>query len=122
MTVSPLHPQFSLQDNVKRHKAEAQLVGWMVRRKQRFEGVTGDVVVLLPRLSTILVHLKERKEGVSRGPICCRWLGEKPLNAKACRRPRTSSWAGLAIGETFILLHPPLPLVGVFIWMERGCQ
>ena len=28
----------------------------------------------------------------------------------------------LAVGETIILLHPPLPLVGVSIWMERGCQ
>ena len=28
----------------------------------------------------------------------------------------------LAIGETVIVLHPPLPLVGVSIGMERGCQ
>ena len=28
----------------------------------------------------------------------------------------------LAVGETVILLHPPLPLVGVSIAMERGCQ
>ena len=27
---------------------------------------------------------------------------------------------GLAIGETAILLHRPLPLVGVTMWMERG--
>ena len=27
-----------------------------------------------------------------------------------------------AVGETVILLHPPLPLVGVSMWMERGCQ
>ena len=26
----------------------------------------------------------------------------------------------LAVGETIILLHPPLPLVGVSIWMEMG--
>ena len=30
--------------------------------------------------------------------------------------------APIAIGETVILLHPPLPLIGVSIWMERGCQ
>ena len=30
--------------------------------------------------------------------------------------------AGLAIGETVILLHPPLPLVGVSIVMERERQ
>ena len=30
--------------------------------------------------------------------------------------------ATVAIGETAILLHPPLPLVGVSIGMERGCQ
>ena len=30
--------------------------------------------------------------------------------------------AKLAVGETVILLHPPLSLVGVSIWMERGCQ
>ena len=29
---------------------------------------------------------------------------------------------GLAVGETVILLHPPLPVVGVSIRMERGCQ
>ena len=28
----------------------------------------------------------------------------------------------LAAGETVILLHPPLSLVGVSIGMERGCQ
>ena len=28
----------------------------------------------------------------------------------------------LAVGETAILLHPLLPLVGVSISMERGCQ
>ena len=28
----------------------------------------------------------------------------------------------LAVDETVILLHPPLPLVGVPIVMERGCQ
>ena len=28
----------------------------------------------------------------------------------------------VAVGETVILLmHPPLPLAGVSIWMERGC-
>ena len=30
--------------------------------------------------------------------------------------------AGLAVGETFILLHPPLPLVGVSIETLRECQ
>ena len=30
--------------------------------------------------------------------------------------------AGLAVGETVILLTPPLPVVGVSIGMERGCQ
>ena len=28
----------------------------------------------------------------------------------------------LAIDETVILLHSPLPLVGISIGMERGCQ
>ena len=28
----------------------------------------------------------------------------------------------IAVGETVILLHPPLPLAGVSIGMERGCQ
>ena len=28
----------------------------------------------------------------------------------------------VAVGETVILLHPPLPLVGVSIWTKRGCQ
>ena len=30
--------------------------------------------------------------------------------------------ASLAVGETALLLHPPLPLVGVSTGMERGCQ
>ena len=28
----------------------------------------------------------------------------------------------LAVGETVILLHPPLPQTGVSIGIERGCQ
>ena len=28
----------------------------------------------------------------------------------------------LVVGETVILLHPPVPLIGVSIRMERGCQ
>ena len=43
---------------------------------------------------------------------------------------RTSSFSAsascarlcLAVDETVILLHPPLPLVGVSIVMERRCQ
>ena len=41
------------------------------------------------------------------------------------RWPRTSSRATaarLAVGETVILLHPLLPLVGVSIGIESGCQ
>ena len=34
----------------------------------------------------------------------------------------THTHTQLAVGETVILLHAPLPLVGVSIWMERGCQ
>ena len=30
--------------------------------------------------------------------------------------------AGTAVGEAVVLLHPPLPSVGVSVWMERGCQ
>ena len=30
--------------------------------------------------------------------------------------------ARMAVCETVILLHPPLPLVGISIGMERGCQ
>ena len=30
--------------------------------------------------------------------------------------------AGTAVGEAAVLLHPPLPSVGVSVWMERGCQ
>ena len=47
-------------------------------------------------------------------------------------KARSSVWAGarrqprmpstLAVGETVILLHAPLPLVGVSIGMKRGCH
>ena len=33
-----------------------------------------------------------------------------------------SEGSQVAVRETVILLHPPLPLVGVSTWMERGCQ
>ena len=33
-----------------------------------------------------------------------------------------SSRAGVAVGETFILLHPPLPLVVVSTETMRECQ
>ena len=29
---------------------------------------------------------------------------------------------GIVVGETVILLHPPLPVAGVSIGMERECQ
>ena len=35
---------------------------------------------------------------------------------------RINAAVELAVGETVILLHPPLPLLGVSIGMERGCQ
>ena len=41
--------------------------------------------------------------------------------ADARRAARGWSTSCLADGETFILMHP-LPLVGVSIGMERGCQ
>ena len=40
----------------------------------------------------------------------------------AARSPRRSRASDLAVDETVILLHPPLPLAGVSIVMERGCQ
>ena len=33
---------------------------------------------------------------------------------------RERAW--LAVGETVILMHPPLPLLGVAIGIKRGCQ
>ena len=42
------------------------------------------------------------------------------------RRPQRDRGAkdalDLAVGETVSLLHPPLPLVGVSMGIERGCQ
>ena len=46
---------------------------------------------------------------------------EEPGGA-AGRRLRRESGVGLAVGETVILLHPPLHLVGVSIGMKRGRQ
>ena len=34
----------------------------------------------------------------------------------------SSCTASVAVGETVFLLHPPLPLSGISIGMERGCQ
>ena len=47
-----------------------------------------------------------------------------PGRCRSSSRSRTagSPWSSLAVGETVILLHSPLPLVGVSIVMERGCQ
>ena len=47
---------------------------------------------------------------------------------RACEASGPAGWVcevdqpHLAVDETVILLHPPLPLVGVSIGMERGCQ
>ena len=42
------------------------------------------------------------------------------------RRSRSTAWRAspdrLAVGETVVVLHPPLPLVGVSIMMKRRCQ
>ena len=40
---------------------------------------------------------------------------------RLCRDQRSDVWHACAVGETAILLHPPLPSVGVSTWMERGC-
>ena len=39
-----------------------------------------------------------------------------------CTPPALERASRLAVGETAILLQPPLPLVGGSIWMERGCH
>ena len=46
---------------------------------------------------------------------------------RQCSRPigewcRTTGFLDLAVGETVILLHPPLPVVGVSTRMCDGCQ
>ena len=43
-------------------------------------------------------------------------------DAFACGAAASESRARWAVGETVILLTSPLPLVGVSIVMERGCQ
>ena len=43
-------------------------------------------------------------------------VAHRPVHQLRQQRPH------LAVGETVILLHPPLSLVGVSIVMERGCQ
>ena len=35
---------------------------------------------------------------------------------------RPEGLASLAVGETVILLHPPVHVVGFSIWMQRECQ
>ena len=60
-------------------------------------------------------------------------VGRRHLDAGRCTVGRARVQRGrpavvqhvdirLAIDETVILLHPPLPLVGAPTWMERGCQ
>ena len=50
----------------------------------------------------------------------CARLGPKALlRAEAVAGLRARH---LAVGETVILLHPPLPGVGISIGMEGGCQ
>ena len=54
------------------------------------------------------------------------WLGADPAEPGAVPDRVLALVAGLgaclAVGETVILLHPVLPLVGVSIGMKRGCQ
>ena len=45
-----------------------------------------------------------------------------PRSADSHRPAAQATPTRLAVGEIVILLHPPLPLVGVSIWTERGCQ
>ena len=57
--------------------------------------------------------------------VVCR--GTSPLTRNTLRSSRRRSGkqtrtAAIAVGETVILLHPPLPLVGVPIGMERERQ
>ena len=44
----------------------------------------------------------------------------KPVGAEA--EAEGAKAAMTAVGETVILLHPPLPLVGISTGINRGCQ
>ena len=79
---------------------------------------------------TAFRHLSQGDGCADRGGRVCRAEDvadeeepEAETENEAGSRPGTrGSEVFLAVGETVILLHPPLPSVGVSIWMERGCQ
>ena len=62
-------------------------------------------------------HVTVSQGGRRAGAACA-----LPVCRNVCLSTRAGATQLLAIGETFILLHPPLPLVGVSIAMERERQ
>ena len=46
----------------------------------------------------------------------------KDQESKKVLTAERTAQAKIAVGESAILLHPPLPLVGVLIGMKRGCH
>ena len=57
-----------------------------------------------------------------RGPAPGAGANSSCAGCALSRRDHLQEALGLAIGETVILLHSPLPLVGVSIVMMRECQ
>ena len=55
-------------------------------------------------------------------PITSDWVCVQSLVLAADDIKSVVMRVPVAVGETFILLHPLLPLVGVSIEKERGCQ
>ena len=103
------------------HTVGRQRVG-----RQNRQGVCGPTPCLfcsLARLSPgMLPASAVVKEGTEPAAITAQDFEPPPEGTVLNPDEQEADAARAAAGETLILLHPPLPLVGVSIRMERGCQ
>ena len=67
-------------------------------------------------------HCYSTRLGTQELPVCTVWPTTAPGDIIIFCGTGTVHGVGLAVGETAILLTPPLPSVGVSTVVERGCQ
>ena len=69
----------------------------------------------------VVIRLRTQPANACLQAWAAAWAGLQPfIKNKTYIGVRSSHNCPQAVGETVILLHTPLPLVGVSIWMKRG--
>ena len=96
-------------DRRARHR-QLGCAGGLLHIRRRAPNAAPDTVGAVDGVGDVRAAVQRLAGGQSAEDLC--W--DRQRGGGAARN--------LAVSETIILLHPPLPSVGASIWMKRGCQ